>query len=163
MTHDGNMRWIHCGVGMRKVRIMKKIFVCLLTALGLTTACGQQHFENVDVQGFSELYPTAQADTYGRYTAVVSDNVSYDAKVRPVISPDNSYDTMRTFILSANERVFSEQLDVDYDWTIGDDNPISWMRTVSDKVDCRLLVDDFNSSKFFSVKYSFLLWFLLLK
>lgn len=55
MTHDGNMRWIHCGVGMRKVRIMKKIFVCLLTALGLTTACGQQHFENVDVQGFSEL------------------------------------------------------------------------------------------------------------
>ena len=55
MTHDGNMRRIHCGVGMRKVRIMKKIYVCLLTALGLTTACGQQHFENVDVQGFSEL------------------------------------------------------------------------------------------------------------
>jgi len=34
---------------------MKKIFTCLLAALGLTTACGQQNFENVDVQGFSKL------------------------------------------------------------------------------------------------------------
>ena len=28
---------------------------CLLAALGLTTACGQQMFENTDVQGFAEL------------------------------------------------------------------------------------------------------------
>ena len=28
---------------------------CLLAALGLTTACGQQNFENSDVQGFAEL------------------------------------------------------------------------------------------------------------
>ena len=34
---------------------MKKILTCLLASLGLTTACGQQNFENVDVQGFSEL------------------------------------------------------------------------------------------------------------
>ena len=34
---------------------MKKILTCLLTTLGLTTACGQQNFENTDVQGFSEL------------------------------------------------------------------------------------------------------------
>ena len=27
----------------------------LLATLGLTTACGQQNFENTDVQGFSEL------------------------------------------------------------------------------------------------------------
>ena len=36
MTHDGNMRWIHCGVGMRKVRIMKKIF-----EVAITTPSGQ--------------------------------------------------------------------------------------------------------------------------
>lgn len=35
--------------------MMKKILTCLLAALGLTTACGQENFENVDVQGFSEL------------------------------------------------------------------------------------------------------------
>ena len=34
---------------------MKKILTCLLATLGLSTACGQEIFENVDVQGFSEL------------------------------------------------------------------------------------------------------------
>lgn len=34
---------------------MKKILTCLLATLGLTTACGQQNFENTDVQGFTEL------------------------------------------------------------------------------------------------------------
>ena len=35
--------------------MMKKILTCLLATLGLATACGQENFENVDVQGFSEL------------------------------------------------------------------------------------------------------------
>ena len=40
---------------------MKKILTCLLAALGLTTACGQQrsgaaeNFENVEVAAFAEL------------------------------------------------------------------------------------------------------------
>ena len=34
---------------------MKKILTCLLAVLGLTTACGQENFENTDVQGFAEL------------------------------------------------------------------------------------------------------------
>ena len=34
---------------------MKKILTFLLATLGLTTACGQDNFENTDVQGFSEL------------------------------------------------------------------------------------------------------------
>ena len=34
---------------------MKKIVTCLLTVLGLTTACGQENFENVDVKVFAEL------------------------------------------------------------------------------------------------------------
>jgi len=34
---------------------MKKILTCLLAVLGLNTACGQQNFENTDVQGFAEL------------------------------------------------------------------------------------------------------------
>ncbi len=34
---------------------MKKILTCLLATLGLTTACGQQNFENTDVKGFAEL------------------------------------------------------------------------------------------------------------
>lgn len=34
---------------------MKKILTCLLTVLGLTSACGQGNFEYTDVQGFAEL------------------------------------------------------------------------------------------------------------
>jgi rhodanese-related sulfurtransferase len=34
---------------------MKKILTCLLAVLGLTSACGQDNFENTDVQGFAEL------------------------------------------------------------------------------------------------------------
>ena len=34
---------------------MKKLLTYLLATLGLTTACGQQNFENADVQEFAEL------------------------------------------------------------------------------------------------------------
>jgi len=34
---------------------MKKFITCLLATLGLTSACGQQNFENTDVNGFVEL------------------------------------------------------------------------------------------------------------
>ena len=34
---------------------MRKILTCLLDTLGLTTACGQGNYENVDVNGFAEL------------------------------------------------------------------------------------------------------------
>lgn len=34
---------------------MKKLLTCLLAVLGLNTACGQQNFENTDVQRFAEL------------------------------------------------------------------------------------------------------------
>ena len=40
---------------MRTIKDMKKILTCLLATLGQTTACGQQNFENTDVQGFAEL------------------------------------------------------------------------------------------------------------
>ena len=38
---------------------MKKIVTCLLASLGLTSACGQANFENVDVNGFSALIQEA--------------------------------------------------------------------------------------------------------
>lgn len=34
---------------------MKKTITCLLTILGLTSACGQKNYEDADVKGFSEL------------------------------------------------------------------------------------------------------------
>ena len=34
---------------------MRKILTCLFAAVGLTTACGQQNFDNYDVKEFAEL------------------------------------------------------------------------------------------------------------
>ncbi len=45
----------HLTIIINTKNIMKKILTCLLTLLGLTTACGQQNYENTDVKGFAEL------------------------------------------------------------------------------------------------------------
>lgn len=34
---------------------MKRLFAWLLTLIGMTTACGQQHYENKNVEGFDSL------------------------------------------------------------------------------------------------------------
>ena len=34
---------------------MKNLLTCLLAALGLTTACGQKNYEDVDTEGFASL------------------------------------------------------------------------------------------------------------
>lgn len=107
----------------------------------MRTVFESDFFRSYDVASFSDVFPTAQGAPYSRYEPDVSEIAYYGAKVRPVLSPDNSYDTMRSFILSAGDRVYSQQLDVDYDWLNGNDNPVSWMRTVSSHTDCRLLVD----------------------
>lgn len=39
----------------KKTKNMKNLITCFLAMLGMTTACGQQHFENVTPQKFSEL------------------------------------------------------------------------------------------------------------
>ena len=49
---------------------MKKILTCLLAVLGLNTACGQQNFENVDVDGFAEMMADSSVVVLDVRTAV---------------------------------------------------------------------------------------------
>ena len=52
---------------------LKKIITCLLAVLGMTSACGQKNYEDVDVSGFAELIADSSvivldvrtADEYG--------------------------------------------------------------------------------------------------
>jgi rhodanese-related sulfurtransferase len=52
---------------------LKKIITCLLAVLGMTSACGQKNYEDVDVSGFAELITDSSvivldvrtADEYG--------------------------------------------------------------------------------------------------
>ena len=49
---------------------MKKILTCLLAVLGLNTACGQQNFENADVDAFAELIADSNVVVLDVRTAV---------------------------------------------------------------------------------------------
>ena len=93
-----------------------------------------------DVVSFDSLYPTAESATYARYQKESEKGESFRASVTPVVSPDNSFRSMKDLLSSADERIYSEQLDVEYSWTSSDDNPISWMIS-SGASDLRLLVD----------------------
>ena len=64
--------------------MMKKILTCLLAMLGLTTACGQENFENVDVQGFSELI----ADTNVVILDVRTDSEFAEGHIKGAINMD---------------------------------------------------------------------------
>lgn len=127
-SFDSNRGWGAAIVSQGYAQYMRSVFE-------------SDFYRNYDVARFPDVFPTAQGAPYSRYEPDVSEITYFDAKVRPVISPDNSYDTMRSLILSAENRVYSQQLDVDYDWLNGNDNPLSWMRNVSAHIDCRLLVD----------------------
>ena len=82
---------------------MKKILSCLLAAFGLSSACGQQNYETVDVQGFSELIndPSVvlldvrsdQEFAEGHLDGAINIDQSQDGfveKVKSSISPDKT-------------------------------------------------------------------------
>ena len=68
----------------------------------------------------------------------------YSAIISPVISPDYSEKTLYNFISSSNERLYSQQLSVEYSWSENDDDidPLSLMKKLSENnVDTRLIID----------------------
>ena len=80
---------------------MKKIIACLLATLGLTTACGQGNYENMDVKGFAELVEdpdvvvldvrTAEEYAEGHLTGAVNMDQGQDdfvAKAKSALSAD---------------------------------------------------------------------------
>ena len=79
---------------------MKKILTCLFAALGLTTACGQQNFENYDVKEFAELEHSNEWDSPYKQFSVLhtcndpdGDKRSLpDAGTPPALCPDEDDD-----------------------------------------------------------------------
>lgn len=80
---------------------MKKIIACLLTVLGLTSACGQKSYEDVNVKEFAELVAdsnvvvldvrTAEEFAEGHITRAVNIDVKKDdflAKVKSTLPID---------------------------------------------------------------------------
>jgi phosphatidylserine/phosphatidylglycerophosphate/cardiolipin synthase-like enzyme len=98
--------------------------------------------QNCDVKSFRSLYPTAVAGTYSSYVPDLSEGEKFRASVTPLISPDDTFSAMQSLISSAGTRVYSQQLDVQYNWLTESDNPVAWLRDAGARgVDCRLIVD----------------------
>lgn len=66
-----------------------------------------------------------------------------NCQVSPVLSPDNSYDALRSFIEGAETRVYAEQMDISNSYRgIDERSPISWMvDSASRGVDSKLILD----------------------
>ena len=69
-----------------------------------------------DITTLRNLYPTATASQIPGYTPVGNDYRTYTADITPVVSPDYSRKTLMSFLSSAEERLYSQQLYVEYDW-----------------------------------------------
>ncbi|MBP5394372.1 MAG: hypothetical protein J6Y18_00470, partial [Candidatus Methanomethylophilaceae archaeon] len=95
-----------------------------------------------DIKTFREAYPTAIARNIDGFSPVDFEYGWYTASVTPVIAPDSSKDKLYSFLNSAQTRLYSQQLYVEYDWTKGGENPLMIMRDAGMRgVDSRVLVD----------------------
>ena len=104
-----------------------------------------------DCNGLLELYPD-QFDYEGDLTYSdpglnydgSNDSVTFtNCEVSPILSPDNSYDALRSFIEGAETRIYAEQMDISNSYRgIDEKSPISWMVDSASKgVDSRLILD----------------------
>lgn len=100
-----------------------------------------------DCMDLLDLYPE-QSPYFGNLTysgySEYDDTVTFtDCTVTPVLSPDNSYQTLKSFIGSAESRVYAQQMDISNSYMgLSADSPVSWMADrASEGVDGRFILD----------------------
>ncbi|MCL2296263.1 MAG: phospholipase D-like domain-containing protein [Methanomassiliicoccaceae archaeon] len=107
--------------------------------------------EHGDVRSLLNSYPGLKpyqgVITYGG--AEPYEAVAFDARVMPVLSPDNSWSALRYFVEKAETRVYSQQLDLGNSYQIiADRSPLGWMSSAADRgVDARFILDSSSGSK----------------
>jgi hypothetical protein len=96
-----------------------------------------------DIFTLKEIYPNTAPIILPAYKPRSSDHASFQAYVRPVVSPDISFDMLRYSIQNASYRVYSEQMSIQYAWTdTTTQSPLSWSLTAAKNgVDVRILAD----------------------
>ena len=98
--------------------------------------------EGCDITEFTELYPTSVPANVPRHERIEDGFDTYTASVTTAVSPDYSREALMGFIDSSEERFYSQQLNVDYDWLTGTDNPLTMMEEKQAQgLDVRLQVD----------------------
>ena len=96
-----------------------------------------------DVTMIDEAYPYLVPKVVSYTSPEHFATESYTTTVTPAMSPDNSYSSMRSFIGSATDRVYSEQLDLGSNlMSSTGDTPIVWMAAAASKgLDVRFILN----------------------
>lgn len=98
---------------------------------------------NADIRRFEEAYPTHPP---GRLVPAIYESTptrEFVAAVTPVVSPNGSAEAVRELFRGAEERIYSQQLGVQYSWAEKpSENPLTWMCQAAERgIDSRLIVD----------------------
>jgi len=102
-----------------------------------------------DVWDLNVFYPSLKPYSGNlTYSPVPSyKTVSFNAKITPLLSPDNSYVAQKYYMDNAVSRIFSEQLDFGSFSSLNNSSPVSWMSEASERgVDARFILDASMSS-----------------
>ena len=97
-----------------------------------------------DIHSFGDLYPRPAPVQVPRYRSKeFSSYASFAASVTPVLSPDFSFEYLRKEMLGATERIYAEQMSIQYAWTDTTlRSPLSWSLTAAKNgADVRILAD----------------------
>lgn len=95
-----------------------------------------------DVVDFTDVAPYAEAKTLTYVAPTTKVQLpSYQCKVTPILSPDNSKEAQSHYICNSVYRVFSQQQSLDDDFLDRTDNPYSAMVSkTADGIDCKLIL-----------------------
>ena len=109
-----------------------------------------------DVKELTEEYPDVRSypGTLTYSGREYEDMIGYDARVTPILSPDNSFDALKHIMNNSVTRIYAQQLDLGSSFRLTDtDSPIKWMSESSKRdVDCRFILDSSVHSKRSAVK-----------
>ncbi|MCL2317598.1 MAG: phospholipase D-like domain-containing protein [Methanomassiliicoccaceae archaeon] len=110
------------------------------------------NFEHGDVHTLMQSYPTLKpyhsSLTYTGFDGSYETS-SFNARVWPFMSPDNSGTAMKYFIDGAETRVYAEQMDIGSSFSqITEASPLGWMSSAAGRgVDTKLILDSSNTDR----------------
>ncbi|MCL1984261.1 MAG: phospholipase D-like domain-containing protein, partial [Methanomassiliicoccaceae archaeon] len=97
-----------------------------------------------DIFSLKQLYPSAAPISVPQYRSKITEEYeTFSASVKPVLSPDFSFDYLEREMTNASERIYAEQMSVQYAWTdISLRSPLSWSLTAAGNgADVRIIAD----------------------
>jgi phosphatidylserine/phosphatidylglycerophosphate/cardiolipin synthase-like enzyme len=131
-SFNGNRGWGALIESKDYAEYMKKIFA---------DDCNNEKY---DIFELKSLYSTISPITVTQYRIKdVQSYTTYEASVKPVLSPDFSFEYLKREITNASYRVYSQQMSIQYAWTdVTSSSPVSWSLTAAGNgADVRILAD----------------------